>query len=333
VGAELVAAPINLQICVQDLVLRTVRTTIARADASGGEVPNAGFELAISEQLADLIPIDTILSVRTPNGAILRMASNAAAAPIGRAVDGGRALRERLERGYTVDKWGYLTLPFGAAPQRRPAYLDSMSAAIDLMSGRYGILLFPHYGTLLGLEREGRLLASDDDIDLSYIARARTLDHVAEEFFGLVDDLVAGGHRVELVSTGHFQLRVAGRAGPPVDVFTSWIDADGCFHTYFGVRGHLKMPLTFTQRELEGRRVTVPEDSKALLALTYGPGWQVPDPHFQWQPAADIKQTMERLAGIGAERCEARKLRWKLDGTSPGWDQAEMWGAQAVKAA
>jgi hypothetical protein len=312
--------PVALDLYWGDMRLRTIRTEHPHPGMrTRFGAPNAAFAFSVRDGLGDLLPAGTLLDLRLPDGTPLRPSRPDAVVPFGKAGDGGAALRARLAAGYIVDKWGSLKLPFRAkSAEDRAMYAAGMADVTAYFAERFGLTLFPHYGTLLGYARARAFIEHDDDTDLSYVVQYDSLEAVADHFFGLAEALIRDGHGVHVTAAGQMNVSLAGRAHRGPDVFTSWQPGDGSFWTYFGVSGPLADPLSFFEDRFEGATVQIPHQYERILALTYGPGWRHPDPNFNWAARpAGLKETMNRFRMLGESRVEAMlRLRRNMRGCS-----------------
>jgi SAM-dependent methyltransferase len=91
--------------------------------------------------------------------------------------------------------------------------------------------------------------------------------------------------------------------GPKIDVFAAYHCA-GWFALHKWVRGRLPREAILQLGEvvLEGRRLPAPRDPAALLALTYGETWRVPDPSFTFDYTPEMRDRAEPWFG-----------NWRLD--------------------
>jgi hypothetical protein len=305
--------PVPLDLYWGDVRLRTIRSEHPHPGIqSRFGVATAAFYFTVREGLNNLLPAGTFLELRLPDGTPLAAPQTEAFAPFGKAEDGGAALRAQLAEGYIVDKWGSLKLPFCAkSAADRALYAAGIADLTVYFADRFGLTLFPHYGTLLGYARARAFIEHDDDTDLSYVVELDRLEAVADHFFGLAEALIHDGHAVTVTAAGQMNVSLKDQAHHGPDIFTSWQPSDGSFWTYFGVSGELPEPLTFFEDRFEGVSVQIPHQYERILALTYGPGWRRPDPNFNWSARpASLKETMNRFRLLGEPRVEMmRRLR------------------------
>lgn len=300
VDAETPGQSVLLTCVCEGIELRKIFTSMERADIKRGHgADRAGFRFWIGDSLHRLLPAKSTVQVLLPDGTPLPVLKPESVSFVGAADDGGAELRRRLAAGQVIDKWGQIKRPFSAMDARlRRRHMDGMIALDDYFARRLGYRCFPHYGTLLGFARHGEFLPHDDDVDMSFIVRSSSVDDVALEFFRVVKTIAADGHHVSVTNTGQMHARLSD-AEMGADVFVSWLTPQLEFFTYFGVGGRLsKVPL-FTEAELEGRTILVPDCHEEILAATYGPQWLVPDPHFQWHRPAWLEARMAALEAAG----------------------------------
>ena len=286
-----------------DIFVRRLRCVLAwpAPPASAAAPGPCGFALNITDQLAELLPADAQFTVVKPDGELLQR--NGEAMALGLATDGGAVLRDRLEQGWIVDKWGSLKLPFQAVEGLDQKYMDFYCDISGKLESELGIDFYLAYGALLGCVRDGKLIPSDDDVDAAYVSKYSDVKDVAREFHDIKKSIQSlspkYGIKLGVVETGQMSV-VAGDMH--FDIFTSWIDTQKRYNCYFGISGPLDgatLPLK-THRFL-GHDVRIPVETEQVLEWTYGPGWKTPDPHFFWAPAKSVNEIMEELRAAGRE--------------------------------
>lgn len=298
---ELRQTPVTLGLYWDDVLLRRGYTNRIREDIKRGyQADKAGFQFPLRESLTNLLPEGTTLRVDTleePRSLeFLREPE-----PVGRAVDGGEALRAKLAAGCHIDHWGALKMPFGESESRRRRYSDGIKRVEEEFRVRYGKVVFPFFGTLLGYAREGRFLAHDDDVDTAYLSRGNTLEEVAAEFWMIAEDLRERGHYAGTVATGQMHVRLRDSTLPGVDVFSAWLTPDGSFYCPPYVGGRQVGLMAFKEIELEGNTFVAPEDHERFLEMAYGPGWRTPDPLYQMVRPPETAEVMTALKLLGPQ--------------------------------
>jgi hypothetical protein len=297
--------PCRLGIYCDDQLLRTVLADAPRDDIMRGhKAYKSGFSLPITPSLSSLLPANTILKVKAPDGTELPLYKPEKIELVGTTDDEGSMLRAKLSAGYFVDKWGSVKLSFKGMPAaHRALYAQGMVDLTEYFSERFGITLFPHYGTLLGYARAKSFLPHDDDTDMSFVIHASYIEEVAETFLRLADEIIADGHFVGITATGQMHVRMKDKKHIGSDIFASWLSARGDFRTYFGVGGKLAKPdITFFRDRIEGVELNIPRNYEELLSFAYGPNWQTPDPSFQWVIPPSIRDQMDALKTLGRGR-------------------------------
>jgi SAM-dependent methyltransferase len=184
----------------------------------------------------------------------------------------------RVAKGWTLDKRGKLSPPFGRSP-RAKAFIREYNALRASVLEHTGSALFPSYGTLLGCIREGGFIAHDNDIDLSYISAHRDPEGVIQEFIRLSDSIIDAGYRVRILP-GLLKIQHP----IPVDIFPAWVNQRGEFDLAWGYTGEpvkwSREMGEFETRDLDGFEVEVPAGAEQILEQIYGPTWRIPDPGF-----------------------------------------------------
>src|SRR5690606_3687983 len=110
---------------------------------------------------------------------------------------------------------------------------------IEAKLSSFGLPVFANSGTLLGLVREGTLLAHDNDIDLGVILGARDDAAAAREWLALCERLIAEDLAKYRSDWSGVTLKLQDIGGFGVDLFPAWVDEAGRVHIYPHTRGEL----------------------------------------------------------------------------------------------
>ena len=144
---------------------------------------------------------------------------------------------------------------------------------------------FLAYGALLGLERSGKLIPHDFDIDIAINCGVSSKDEVAEICRKLIVGFIEAGFEVKGKSFGQFFVLPSTEIKPryKVEFFASWVEDDK-FYLYFALPGINIVESLFPLKNivLEGHGFYAPKEPSALLTATYGSNWRVPDPNFKY---------------------------------------------------
>ena len=195
-----------------------------------------------------------------------------------------------------IDMYGKLVKTFETkADGELTPLLDALETVLDLLHGQ-GLEAFPAYGTLLGAVREGTFLGHDNDADVGYVSRHTHPIDVIRESHRVQRAVERQGYATSRHSGGAFKIDV-----PDADGSVRGLDVFGGFFAegHLALLGEIWAPY---DREwifplgtvtLDGRELPAPADPERLLAATYGPGWRVPDPAFQYVKDPDVQRRFD----------------------------------------
>lgn len=207
----------------------------------------------------------------------------------------------KLVRGlpFVPKLWG-LHLKRKAASRKRalqrcwPDVIRAVEAATE------GLCCYPEYGTLLGLMREGGVIAHDDDMDFGVTGasaqeiwkRIRPLGFRlvhAFEYHGAITEIATcfRGVTVDFFFVGTSD-------GKPVMYVWDWIPDNG--GRWPGRRFFPPSVQALERRHIGPVDVRIPANWERLLGFEYGPTWRTPDPGWNKEVSG------ERLA----DRAEVR---------------------------
>jgi hypothetical protein len=160
-----------------------------------------------------------------------------------------------------------------------------------------GYEAFLNSGTLLGIVRDGALIAHDDDVDLAVILKATNAKDAAQEWQDLITtlnarDLVQPDGKTD---PGICKLRAAGQT--EIDLFPAW-QQSGRFFVYPYSNGAVTKKSVFPLQSCALTGQAIPAEPEKVLEQNYGAGWRDPDPLFKfpWRAAQDqFAPFLERL--------------------------------------
>lgn len=212
-----------------------------------------------------------------------------------------------------IDKWGLIQRPFDGRREAGvvEAMVDVAGQVLQVMRDDCGIEGWLSFGTLLGAARDGRAIGHDSDVDLNYLSEQRTPAEMAVELWGIGRALRKAGltvqHRSASFVTVRFPVPDGGQGN--IDVYTCFYVEDR-LHETATVREVVPREAILPLREMafEGHRLPAPADPDRLLAVSYGPRWQVPDPSFRHLPGPDISQRFDGWFGS--------LMKWRRDWTA-----------------
>lgn len=237
-----------------------------------------------------------------------------------------------------IDKWGLLQRPFsGRGAGVVEQMIDTTEQIIDILARDVGVHCWLAFGSLLGAAREGKVIGHDSDVDLAYLSHQATPAALNREMFGITRALRRHGLRV-LNKSGSFVTVLFdapdGGVGS-IDIYT-------CFY----LSGQLHETATIRQPvpreaieplgtlEFEGRELPVPADPDAMLEVSYGPNWRVPDPSFQHQPPRSVTDRFDGWFGnlMPNRREWERWVRLNRDNAGDGPTPFGEWALAALPA-
>lgn len=198
--------------------------------------------------------------------------------------EGGLEVRNKDGVELGIDKSGKLVPTFaGRSEGDIDALLDATEGVLEALQ-QAGLEPFIAYGTLLGAVREGRVLPHDSDADLGYVSRHTDPVDVCRESFRVQRELAGQGWQTSRYSGSAFKVAVSeGGVTRGLDVFGGFMDEGRLY--LMGEIGTDYDPAwihPLGTAELSGRPMPVPARPDKLLEASYGTGWRVPDPAFQF---------------------------------------------------
>lgn len=191
-----------------------------------------------------------------------------------------------------IDKWGLTQRPFSS--RREAGAVEAMTAmaerVLDVMR-ECGFEGWISFGTLLGAARGGKVIGHDSDIDLCFLSEKQTPAEMAVELWDIARALQDAGIKVKHKTASFITVTYTAPDGGEdgIDIYTCFY-VDDLLHETATVRERVPRSaiLPLTAMEFEGRMMPAPADPDRMLAVSYGPGWRVPDPSFSHQPSTEI---------------------------------------------
>lgn len=196
-----------------------------------------------------------------------------------------------------IDKWGLLQRPFSGRDTRVIEQMVDMTERIlDVMEAECGVRGWIAFGTLLGAAREGAVIGHDSDVDLAYLSEKTTPAEMAVELWDIARALRRHDLRVLHKSAAFITVLFTSPDGgmSSIDVYTCFYVGD-LLHETATVRQRVPREaiLPLTELSFEGRMLPAPADPDAMLAVSYGEGWRVPDPSFRHEPGPEVTERFD----------------------------------------
>lgn len=201
-----------------------------------------------------------------------------------------------------IDKWGLTQRPFDS--RREAGAVEAMTEMAErvlaVMREKCGLEGWISFGTLLGAARSGSVIGHDSDIDLCFLSEKETPAEMAVELWDVARALHDAGisvkHKTASFITVVYQAPDGVQDG--IDIYTCFYVGD-LLHETATVRERVPREAIVPLRTLdfEGRQMPAPADPDRLLAVSYGPGWRVPDPSFRHEPSREITSRFDAWFG------------------------------------
>jgi hypothetical protein len=294
--------PISLNIIINGINIRKI---FSNAISSEHEGKRCGFHFEAGRDLLKLLPPNSSVEILVDNKHPLQFTEGSPNVIHGYGEMNNNDLIGLFEKGYVVDKWGELKLPFGADPTKKKSLLDLYTRVRNLLFLKNELLAYVWYGTLLGCVRESDLLNHDDDIDATFIIKTNSLEALVEEFYSVVEFLITNSYKsnlkITILETGQIQIW---SDSDHMDLFVTWINPENQIYTYFGVLGSLDFGAEITpiNKHLYGNDLLIPSYAEKILEFTYGLKWKVPDPFFQYFVSEEVEDINNKFRLLGREK-------------------------------
>lgn len=189
-----------------------------------------------------------------------------------------------------VDKWGLVQRPFsGRHPGVVKQMTDLTQQIVDVLAAELDLHVWLAFGSLLGAARSGKVIGHDSDVDLSYLSHADSMVGCIREMYEITRVLRAAGLTVMNKSGGFVTVLFTGDDGGQgsIDIYSFFYVGENLYgNATLRVPADASIIEPLGLMEFEGVMLPVPADPDAMLTLSYGPNWRVPDPSFSHSPSA-----------------------------------------------
>jgi hypothetical protein len=195
-----------------------------------------------------------------------------------------------------------------------------LTEVITAINQKTGLVVFPTYGTLLGIVRDNRFISHDNDMDIAFLVNGDVIDQY--KWMRTVERAVtSSGYTFLHHSDGHAKILAKGnQGGYSADIFPVLIresKASMWLELEIANSNDLFLPLRLSS--LEGVTLFIPRKSEELLRSIYGEAWRVPDPTFTYEGRRS--QAKQRFFySFFPENINAKSLRyWNKVWVDPEW--------------
>lgn len=200
-----------------------------------------------------------------------------------------------------VDKWGLVQRPFsGRAPGVVKQMTDLTQQIVDVLADELDLHLWLAFGSLLGAARSGHVIGHDSDVDLSYLSHETSMVGVIREMYDITRVLRKAGLTVMNKSGGFVTVLFTGEDGGQgsIDIYSFFYVGENLYgNATLRVPADASIIEPLGEMLFEGVMLPVPADPDAMLTLSYGPNWRVPDPSFSHNPSRETNVRFDGWMG------------------------------------
>jgi phosphorylcholine metabolism protein LicD len=179
--------------------------------------------------------------------------------------------KKLVAEGKIKDKWYF----YKRTEQQKQTQAEEIPLLVRYFKNRFNVILYPMYGTLLGIIREKDFILYDNDVDLAYLSLKTDKESVLKEFEFICEVLQKEELLTKIVSKG--QLHCYGDSKTfKYDVWTSWIENDNLYYIVpikTGINKSIVLP--FKTCEFRKTQLPIPNNPDKILNFIYN-NWKEP---------------------------------------------------------
>jgi len=152
-----------------------------------------------------------------------------------------------------------------------------MRDIVDYFQKELEIIVYPVYGTLLGMVREDDFIGHDTDIDMAYMSKCHTEKAVLNEFNMICNFLKEKGLLYYRIKTASHIHACSPNLHLRIDLWISWIDENGKYYLTWIFDGEFNSSIVYPFKNMNFKGYNFPTMNKELTFLDYYYGdWKTP---------------------------------------------------------
>lgn len=190
-------------------------------------------------------------------------------------------------------QWGSTAVAFESfTPEEMGMVCKRLKTMAAKWSEETGHVLFPAYGTLLGIVREEKTISHDFDFDFCLLlGKCNSAEDVVLKYQQAIEKILQSDISLQVSVSSSTQVgltvQFADNLSFTVDLFAGWFDQNDTFMMSFSIDERFGVVqsdlLPFHGGVLHGDSFSIPKNSEKILGAIYGEKWLTPDPQFSYQ--------------------------------------------------
>jgi hypothetical protein len=179
--------------------------------------------------------------------------------------------KQLVAEGKIKDKWYF----YKRTEQQKQRQALEMSKLSKYFKDTFNVILYPMYGTLLGIIRDSDFIPHDNDVDLAYLSLKTNKEEVLKEFEYICNVLKKNNFLTKILRKG--QLHCYGESKTfKYDIWTSFLlDDKYCIIPLIDKDIESSVILPFITYKFRNIELLIPGNSPKLLDYIYK-NWKTP---------------------------------------------------------
>lgn len=170
-----------------------------------------------------------------------------------------------------ISKLNYKKYFYQFNDRERDNLVEELKEIEKFFYNEFEVNIYPVYGTLLGLMREGDFINHDTDIDMAYLSKCHTEKAVLNEFNMICDFLKNKGLLMWKMSPASHIHVYSPNKRLRIDMWISWIDNNGKYYLTWIFDGEFNSSIVLPFKKIEWRNQSfnLMNDSPKFLNYLY----------------------------------------------------------------